>query len=55
MIRLPEKVGSHIRKVWKERALITNDEEEQELYRKVSIILGTYLGEIDKQIEELTQ
>lgn len=53
-IRLPQKVKSLIEKVWKD---IEHNQFEgkQKLYREVSFILGTYLGEIDKQIEELTQ
>ena len=53
-VRIPQKVKSLIEKVWKD---IEHNQFEgkEKLHKEVSAILGTYLGEIDKQIEELTQ
>lgn len=51
--RLPLKVVNLIQKALKEPD--RSDEGGQKLYQEVSLILGTYLGEIDKQIEELAQ
>ncbi len=54
LIRLPDELTNLITKAWRESDL-SDDKGKQKLYRSVSLVLGTYLSKIDKQIEELTQ
>jgi hypothetical protein len=53
-LRLPEDVGYFINRAWKDIDR-RQPEGKQELYQKVTLILGAYLAKIDKQIEELTK
>ena len=53
--RLPLKLRNLIFEAMKEKQSDDSDEGTKKLRQKVSLVLGNYLGVIDKQIEELTQ
>lgn len=52
--RLPIKIAKLIYKTMKDGDL-SHLEGKQEILQEISLILGAYLREIDKQIEELSQ